>query len=444
MDLLIAFIVFAAVMLMCVMQGTPNAMLVALSVGLVSFYTVARHRGFERKDLFTMIKAGAKRGFIVVKIFVLIGLLTGLWRAGGTITFFVYHGIRLIPPAWFILAGFGLTCLLGYALGTSFGITGTVGVILMTLARSGGVPPAMMAGVVLSGAYFGDRTSPASSCANLVATVTGTDLFKNVRGMLKSAAVPMILTTAFYAFLSPRYPLTAGEGVLLDRIAGAFDLSLWCAIPAVIMLVLPLCKVKVRTAMGLSSAAAFILTVTAQGMDLLPALKAAVFGFTPADPVLADILSGGGIMSMFTVSCIIILSSSYSGIFEGTRMLDGLQDKLAVVAKKLTCCGVMTVMSGIIMAVFCNQTIGIMMIQQLLGPVYEKEGKTSDEMVQDIANTIVVMVALCPWCIACAVPLGMLGVGPEAILWSSLVYLIPLWWIIVRVVQDKGKHRAKA
>ena len=444
MDLLIAFVVFASVMLLCVMQGTQTAMLVALSVGLVSFYTVARHRGFGKKELFEMMKTGAKRGLIVVKIFILIGLLTGLWRSGGVITFFVYHGIRIIPPGWFILAGFGLTCLLGYALGTSFGITGTVGVILMTLARSGGVPPAIMAGVVLSGAYFGDRTSPASSCANLVATVTGTDLFRNVRGMLKSAAVPMVLTTAFYAFLSPRYPLTAGDGALLDRIADNFDLSLWCALPAVLMLVLPLCKMKVRNAMALSSAAAFLLTMFAQKMPLLPAVKAAVFGFTPADPVLADILSGGGIMSMFTVSCIIILSSSYSGIFEGTRMLDGLQDKLAVVAQTFTCCGVMTVMSGVIMAVFCNQTIGIMMIHQLLGPVYEKEGKTIDEMVQDIANTIVVMVALCPWCIACAVPLGMLGVGAEAILWSSLTYLIPLWWVIVRVVQDKGKRRVKA
>ena len=444
MDLLIAFLIFGSVMMLCVMQGTQNAMLVALSVGLVAFYTVARRRGFTKEELLPMMKAGAKRGLIVVKIFILIGLLTALWRSGGTITFFVYHGIRLIPSGWFILAGFGLTCLLGYALGTSFGITGTVGVILMTIARSGGVPPALMAGVVLSGAYFGDRTSPASSCANLVATITGTDIFHNVRGMLKSALVPMIATTAFYAFLSPRHPLTAGDGSLLERIADNFDLSLWCALPAVIMLVLPLCKVKVRTAMGLSAAAGFVLTVTSQGQSLPAALKASILGYVPSDPVLVDILSGGGVMSMFTVSCIIVLSSAYSGIFEGTRMLDGLQERLAVYCQKITCCGVMTALSGVIMAVFCNQTIGIMMIHQLLGPVYEKDGKTVDEMVQDIANTIVVMVALCPWCIACAVPLEMLGVGAEAILWSALVYLIPLWWLGVRVFQDKVKKRAKA
>ena len=441
MDLLIAFLIFGTAMMLCVIWGTQYAMLVALSVGLVTFYTVARRRGFTKNQLLPMMKAGAKRGLIVVKIFVLIGLLTALWRSGGTITFFVYHGIRLIPPSWFVLAGFGLTCLLGYALGTSFGITGTVGVILMTLARSGGVPPALMAGVVLSGAYFGDRTSPASSCANLVATVTGTDIFKNVRGMLKSALVPMAVTTVIYAVLSPRYPLTAGDGSLLERIADNFDLSLWCAVPAVLMLILPLFKVKVRTAMGLSSAFAFLLTVTSQGLSLPAALKACVMGYVPADPVLADILSGGGLISMFTVSCIIILSSAYSGIFEGTRMLDGLQERLAVYCKKLSCCGVMSLMSAAVMCVFCNQTIGIMMIQQLLGPVYEKEGKSMDHMVQDMANTIVVMVALCPWCIACAVPLEMLGVGPVAILWAVLLYLLPLWWIAVRLYQDKVKCR---
>ena len=77
MDLLIAFLIFGSVMLLCVMQGTQNAMLVALSVGLVTFYTVARRRGFTREELLPMMKAGAKRGLIVVKIFILIGLLTG-------------------------------------------------------------------------------------------------------------------------------------------------------------------------------------------------------------------------------------------------------------------------------------------------------------------------------------------------------------------------------
>ena len=440
MDLLIAFLVFAAAMLLCLLWGAKYAMLVALSVGLLAFFAVAIHRGFHAPDLVRMAVKGSQRAFIVVRIFVLIGLLTALWRSGGTITFFVYHGIRLIPPRLFLLAGFGLTCLLGYALGTSFGITGTVGVILMTLARSGGVPPALMAGVVLSGAYFGDRTSPASSCANLVANVTGTDIYRNVKGMLKSALLPLAVTTVIYGLLSPRYPLSAGDGALLEIIAHTYDLSLLCAIPAVIMLVLPLFKVNVRTAMALSSAAALLLTVVCQDLPLAEALKACVSGYTPADPALVEILSGGGLLSMLNVSCIIILSSAYSGIFEGTRMLDGLQSKLAALAEKITCCGVMTILSAVTIGVFCNQTIGIMMIHQLLGPVYEKQGKDAEHMVQDMANTIVVMVALCPWCIACAVPLEMLGVGAEAVPRAVLMYLLPLWWLGVRAFQDKIKR----
>ena len=440
MDLLIAFLVFAAAMVLCLFWGAKYAMLLALAVGLLAFFAVALHRGFKAPDLLRMMVKGSKRAFIVVRIFVLIGLLTALWRSGGTITFFVYHGIRLIPPSLFLLAGFALTCLLGYALGTSFGITGTVGVILMTLARSGGVPPALMAGVVLSGAYFGDRTSPASSCANLVATVTGTELYGNIRNMLKSGLVPLLLTALLYGILSPRYPLATGEGGLLELIARTYDLSFLCAVPAVLMLALPLFKVNVRLAMMLSSASAFVLTVFLQKLPVMDALKACLSGYVPGEAQLVEILSGGGLLSMLNVSCIIILSSAYSGIFEGTRMLEGLQAQLGRLADRLTCCGVMLLTSVCTTAVFCNQTIGTMMNQQLLGPVYEKKGKDKNAVALDMSNTLVVLVALCPWCIACAVPLEMLGVGPEALPWAAFLYLLPLWWLGVRIFQDKVKR----
>lgn len=442
MDLLIAFLIFAATMVACLIWGAGYAMLVALSVGLFCFYAVARLRGFEPRDLARMMVKGIKRAMIVVRIFVLIGVLTALWRSGGTITFFVYHGIRLIPPSLFLVAGFALTCLLGYALGTSFGVTGTVGVILMTLARSGGVPPALMAGAVLSGAYFGDRTAPASSCANLVATVTGTKLYDNIPRMLKSGLIPLLVTAAVYAVLSPRYPLAAGEAGLMSLLAQSFDLSWLCAAPAVIMLVLPMCKVNVRLAMALSSAAAFALSVLLQDQPLFETLLTCLRGYQAQEPTLAGILSGGGLLSMANVSGIIILSSTYSGIFEGTRMLEGLQEKLLGWSKKLTCCGLMVVTSTVTTCVFCNQTIGTMMIQQLLGPVYEKMGKPKEDLALDMANTLVVMVALCPWCIACAVPLSMLGVGTEAIPLAVFLWLLPLWWLCVRLWQDKKKPRS--
>ena len=80
-----------------------------------------------------------------------------------------------------------------------------------------------------------------------------------------------------------------------------------------------------------------------------------------------------------------------------------------------------------------------MMAQQLLGPVYEKRGKTNSALALDIENTMVVMVGLCPWCIACAFPLEMMGVGMEALPWAALLYLLPLWWLLVRLREDRKK-----
>ena len=443
MDLLIAFLIFAATMIGGLVAAPNYGMLFALAVGAVCFYAVARHRGFQARDLFQMMFRGVKRSMIVLRIFLLIGLLTALWRASGTITFFVYHGVRLIPSSLFLVAGFGLTSLLAYALGTSYGTTGTVGVILITLARAGGVPPALMAGAVLSGAYFGDRTGPASSCANLVATVTETKLYDNLSRMLKSSVVPMVACFALYGALSPRYPLAAGEGGLIYLMARNYDMSLWCALPAVLMLILPLCKVPVRTAMTASIAAAAGVGLWVQHQSVGQLLTASLLGYVPADPQLAGILSGGGLLSMVKVACIVALSSTFSGIFDGTRMLEGLQEGLGRLADRLTVFGVMLLSSAGITAVFCNQTIGVMMAQQLLGPVYEKRGRSKEDVAIDIANSMVTLVGLCPWCIACAVPLSMLGVGIEALPWAAFLYLLPVWWLAVRLWQERKKPVAK-
>lgn len=439
MDLLIAFLIFAAAMVAGLILSPDYGMLFALAIGAVCFYIVARHRHFHPQDLLRMMFRGIKRSMIVLRIFLLIGLLTALWRASGTITFFVYHGVRLIPSSLFLVAGFGLTSLLGYALGTSYGTTGTVGVILITLARAGGVPPALMAGAVLSGAYFGDRTGPASSCANLVATVTGTDLYGNLRAMLKSSLVPMAACFGLYGLLSPKYPLTAGEGGLITLMEENFSMSLWCALPAMLMLVLPLCKVPVRIAMTASIAAAAGVSLWVQGQSVLQLLSVSLFGYIPDHPQLAEILSGGGLLSMVKVAVIVALSSTFSGIFEGTHMLENLQDGLGKLADKLSAFGVMLLSSAGITAVFCNQTIGVMMAQQLLGPVYEKRGLSKEDVAIDIANSMVTLVGLCPWCIACAVPLSMLDVGIEALPWAAFLYLLPLWWLLVRKVQTRSK-----
>ena len=108
----------------------------------------------------------------------------------------------MITPRAFLLIAFLLSSILSYALGTSFGVIGTAGVVMMALSRSGGVNELLTAGAVMSGAYFGDRCAPASSCANLIAVITDTELYSNVRLMLRTGMLPLVLTTAITLVLS--------------------------------------------------------------------------------------------------------------------------------------------------------------------------------------------------------------------------------------------------
>lgn len=178
----------------------------AIFPGLCLFFLLGLKRGYSAAELLGMAWRKGKEALIVIPVFLLIGTVTALWRASGTISFFLYYGLREIPPAFFLLAAFLLSAILSFALGTSYGVCGTAGVVLMALARGGGVSAAMVAGAVISGAYFGDRGSPMSSCAMLVAACTGTELYRNVREMLKTAVLPMVLTVMFYGVLSAWHP----------------------------------------------------------------------------------------------------------------------------------------------------------------------------------------------------------------------------------------------
>ena len=148
MSVLMAAAVFIAAMIACMIAGIDTFF--ALLLGIILFSCIGLRRGVPLRELWRMMWSEGRKLLPLLWIFVFIGAITALWRSSGTITFFIYHGIQVIRPGIFILVAFLLTCLLSYALGTSFGVTGTVGIILMALARSGGVNPSITAGAVLA------------------------------------------------------------------------------------------------------------------------------------------------------------------------------------------------------------------------------------------------------------------------------------------------------
>ena len=202
MALISAFSVFVISMISCLVLG--QSILIALVIGLFAFVAVGCTKGFSPGKVFLMAGRGVRDSLVVLEIMFMIGFITAIWRASGTITYFVYYGVKFVTPPLFVLLAFLMSCLLSYILGTSFSVSGTLGVILMALARSGGVDPLITAGAVMSGIYFGDRCSPASSSAILVANVTKTDLMDNVKYMHKTGLIAVLLSTGLYAFSAIR------------------------------------------------------------------------------------------------------------------------------------------------------------------------------------------------------------------------------------------------
>lgn len=423
MDLIISFIAFIACLALCL--SFDITMILPLIFGFFLFSLVAVRRGKTAKEVGKLALSTTKDSLIVVRIVILLGCLTGLWRASGTIAYFVCGGVKIIPPSLFILAAFLLTAVMSFALGTSFGVTATGGVILMAIGRAGGINPVIVAGAILSGVYVGDRASPAASSANLVAVLTGTDMRDNVRLMVKNSILPFLICCAVYFALSFVTPMEKVDVSLLGDIAEEFNLGWVCLIPAVLMLALPFCKVSIILSIIISAVSSFVLAVFAQDMSVLETLKAMVLGFTPNNAALAGTFSGGGIVSMLEVACILVISGTYGGIFRGAGLLDELDRALLKLSGKAGRYQTMLIMSIALCAVFCNQTIGSIMQSELSTPLYGDSDDEKREKMMDMENSVILIAGLVPWCIASSVPLGMLGAGISSLPFACYLYLLP-------------------
>lgn len=437
MAILISFVIFIAVMIAALIKGF--SMIIALLVGLCAFTIVGLRKGFGFKSICKMCIDGNRESLIVIEVMCVIGFLTAVWRVSGTITIFVYYGIKIITPPLFLLIAFLLSCFLSYALGTSFGVAGTVGVIFMTLARSGGVDPILTAGVLMSGTYFGDRCSPVSSSANLVAGVTGTKIFENVKMMMKTGILPLILCTVIYTFVSVLHPITHVDQSLLDSFENEFNLSLWAFVPAALMLILPLLKVSVLLSMAASIVSAILVAWLVQSVPLLEVLKICIFGYSASGEGLGALLDGGGLVSMLEIVAILLISCAYSGIFNGTDMLAGLQGKLEKACSKIGRFSMMLLISLGSAVVFCNQTIATLMCSDLLSKPYENGGATKEELAIDMENSVILIACFIPWSIGCSVPMSFFGVDFHALPYALYMYLLPIcyWFTKKRWYKEK-------
>ena len=352
--------------------------------------------------------------------------MTAFWRAAGTIPVIVSFASTLIRPSVLVLMTFFLNCGISMLTGTSFGTAATMGVICVSIGTSLGVDLRLMGGAVLSGAYFGDRCSPVSTSALLVAELTDTNVFDNIGRMMNTGLVPFILSSAVYLGLGFA-AAPSGDVPDLTALFGREFVLHWAALlPAAVILVLSLLRVSVKPAMATSIAVSVPICLFLQHTAPQELIRMAFTGFRATDPEVGTMLNGGGIGSMLRSGGIICLSSSFSGIFRETGLLDGVRNAVEKLAGRIGPYAAMLCTSAASGMIACNQTLTIMLTAQLC----ESLKREKHDFAVGLEDTAVVIAPLIPWSIAGAVPLTSAGAPMSGIFFACYLYFLPLWRIL--------------
>ena len=406
----------------------------ALIIGYIIFISYGLIKGYNLKVLVKKSFEGMLTVKNILLVFILIGMITALWRASGTIAFIVYMGSKLISPSILILITFLLCAMLSLLIGTSLGTAATIGVICFSIGKTMGINPYYIGGAVLSGIYFGDRCSPMSTSALLISELTKTNLYTNIKMMIKTSIIPFIVTCVFYLFLGFKSTISPVSVDVTEIFKQNYNLNIVVIIPAILIIVLSLLKINVKKTMLISIVVSFIIAMFIQKESVVSLIKYCIFGYNNSNQELNLMMKGGGILSTINVGLIVGISSSYSGIFKETKMLVPLKEYLKGFSEKTSNYFVIFLSSIISGAIACNQSLGIILTNELSEELVDKQ-----ERAIILENTVVLLAGLIPWNTAMVVPLRTLDVGFMSGLFAFYLYFLPLWNLIVGIIKEKYK-----
>lgn len=430
MGSIVAILLFSLSLIFCLLL--KYSVIYALIVGYIIFVTYGLIKGHDLKVLMKKSFEGVLTVKNILLVFILIGMITALWRASGTIAYIVYMGSKLISPSILILLTFLLCSILSFLIGTSLGTAATMGVICVSIGKAMGINPYYLGGAVLSGIYFGDRCSPMSTSALLITELTKTNLYTNIKLMFKTSIIPFVTTCLFYLFLGLKSSTSPVSIDATNIFKENYNLNIVVIVPAILIIILSLFKVNVKKTILLSIVISFIIAIFFQKESVTSLINYCVYGFHHSNEKLNLMMKGGGILSMLNVGLIVAISSSYSGIFKETKMLVLMKKYLKEFSEKTSNYFVIFLSSIISGAIACNQSLGIILTYELCEELEDKQN-----MAIILENTIVLLAGLIPWNIAMAVPLKTIDIGLMSGLFAFYLYFLPLWNLFLGIIKEK-------
>ena len=415
--------------------------------------------GSTVEAVFAKIKTNIHDTTQAIFILILIGGLAGTWLLGGVVPAMIYYGLDLINVQFFLPTAVIISALISLSTGSSWSTTATVGIALMGIGQTIGIPASVVAGAVISGAYFGDKLSPLSDTTNLAPAMAGTDLFTHIRYMLYTTVPSLIIALILFTVLGLGYKdgaLDAAEVAEVQSLLSAqFNITPWLfLVPAVVILLISrkidaLVAISIGIFSGLIAALVFQQPLLQElGTGAHPIYEIAmrsVYGSiaVPSEhPILSDLLSTSGMSGMLGTVWLILSAMAFGGAMEASGFLATITNAIirfargsaSLITSTLVACGVLNVTAS-------DQYLAIVVPGRMFKDVYRERGLAPENLSRTLEDSGTVTSVLIPWNTCGAYQSSVLGVATgDYFMYAFFNLISPVMtliyaWVGIRIKQ---------
>ncbi|MXS82313.1 Na+/H+ antiporter NhaC [Nitrosomonas oligotropha] len=418
--LLQALVCFAGVFLLI----SLGMFVFAISIHAVIFLALiwvclqARWLGYSFIDIRGMMDDGIIKALPAIYIFLLIGMVIASFMQSGTIASLLYYGLDLLSPGTFLAAGLILCSFMSVATGTSWGTVGTIGVVLIGIGEAMSIPLPLVAGMIISGATFGDKLSPISDTTNLAAMSAGTGLYRHIGSMLYTTIPTLLIVLVIFIMIGEHYSDNALPRAHIDEIraalAGAYQLDGWVTLlPLLLMFGLSIKRYAAEVSMSCSIVLAMLIAIAYQGrdgVDVLNALWVNSPGTTGIENI-DDLLGRGGLFSMAWTLLLSIMALALGGIMHHAGFLQVLLTHVIARIQRVSTLIATTILSGLIGNIAMGEAyISIILNCQLFKSAYLERKVDRAVLSRSVEEGATLTTGLIPWTTAGTFYVATLGI----------------------------------
>jgi len=423
---------------------------------IVGFFNKVRY-----DDMIEEVANNLKSTAGAILILLFVGALAGTWLISGVIPTMIYYGLKILNPTIFLPATVVICAVISIATGSSWTTSATVGIALIGIGGALGINLGMVAGAVLSGAYFGDKMSPLSDTTNLAPAMAGTDLFTHIRYMTLTTVPTIIITLVVFVIIGFSIDTSgsADTTTILNSIKESFHITPWLFIVPIVVIFLiirktqPLIALLIGTLLGAVFALIFQPDIV-QNITNAPSLnfKSAYQGVMNAmtietqietsNAALNDLFNAGGMSGMLGTIWLIICAMVFGGVMDAIGALSRISGALLKMADSVFGLFASTVVSCLALNVTASdQYLAIVVPGKMFSEAYKKKGLAPENLSRTLEDSGTVTSVLVPWNTCGAYQSGVLGVSvTDYFIYAIFNYLSPFMTLLFAAFHIKIKQ----